>query len=191
MLIVANKFQTGFDEPRLVAMYVDKKLTGVATVQTLSRLNRIYPGKTAPMVVDFRNTPASVQADFKLYYSDAHVVGGRRPQRADTPSGSGSIRQGSTRTRRWTRSPTPSSRMPAVRRSQRPCHQSRTAGRVSGVRRCCPRTRLGRRTLESFRADVLGYRNAWQFLSQIVDYQDPELHRRAILATLLGAQSPR
>src|SRR3546814_845494 len=41
-------------------------------------------------------------------------------------------------------------------------------------------------TLDSFRADVLGYRNAWQFLSQIVDYQDPELHRRAILATLLA-----
>ena len=40
--------------------------------------------------------------------------------------------------------------------------------------------------LEHFRADVLGYRNAWQFLSQIVDYQDPELHRRAILATLLA-----
>ena len=58
-----------------MAMYVDKKLSGVATVQTLSRLNRIYPGKTAPMVVDFRNTPASVQEDFKLYYSDAHVEG--------------------------------------------------------------------------------------------------------------------
>src|SRR3546814_16770977 len=56
-------------------MYVDKKLSGVATVQTLSRLNRIFPGKTAPMVVDFRNTPASVQEDFKLYYSDAHVDG--------------------------------------------------------------------------------------------------------------------
>ncbi|HRK45733.1 MAG TPA: DEAD/DEAH box helicase family protein, partial [Nocardioides sp.] len=75
VLIVANKFQTGFDEPRLMAMYVDKKLTGVATVQTLSRLNRIHPGKTAPMVVDFRNTPASVQKDFQLYYSDAHVDG--------------------------------------------------------------------------------------------------------------------
>src|SRR3546814_637865 len=75
VLIVANKFQTGFDEPRLLAMYFDKKLSGGTTVQTLSRLNRIFPGKTAPMVVDFRNTPASVQEDFKLYYSDAHVDG--------------------------------------------------------------------------------------------------------------------
>jgi type I restriction enzyme R subunit len=75
VLIVANKFQTGFDEPRLMAMYVDKKLSGVATVQTLSRLNRTYPGKPAPMVVDFRNSPQNVQDDFKMHYSDAHVSG--------------------------------------------------------------------------------------------------------------------
>ena len=73
VLIVANKFQTGFDEPLLQAMYVDKKLNGIATVQTLSRLNRTYPNKTAPMVVDFRNDPTSIQDDFKLYYSDAFV----------------------------------------------------------------------------------------------------------------------
>ena len=59
----------------LVAMYVDKKLSGIAAVQTLSRLNRTYPGKTAPMVVDFQNTPASIEDDFKMYYSDAHVAG--------------------------------------------------------------------------------------------------------------------
>src|SRR5699024_11148439 len=53
VLIVADKFQTGFDEPRLMAMYVDKKLTGVATVQTLSRLNRIYPDKGSPIVLHF------------------------------------------------------------------------------------------------------------------------------------------
>src|SRR6476646_860751 len=58
-----------------MAMSVDKKLRGVGKVQTLSRLNRIYQGKTSPMVVDFRNTPASIQKDFQLYYSDAHVEG--------------------------------------------------------------------------------------------------------------------
>ena len=46
VMIVANKFQTGFDQPKLCAMYVDKKLGGVECVQTLSRLNRIYPGKS-------------------------------------------------------------------------------------------------------------------------------------------------
>jgi type I restriction enzyme, R subunit len=55
ILIVANKFQTGFDQPLLHTMYVDKKLGGVNAVQTLSRLNRIYPGKNETMVLDFAN----------------------------------------------------------------------------------------------------------------------------------------
>ena len=55
ILIVANKFQTGFDQPLLHTMYVDKKLGGVAAVQTLSRLNRIHPGKTDTCVLDFAN----------------------------------------------------------------------------------------------------------------------------------------
>lgn len=68
VLIVADKFQTGFDERSLCAMYVDKKLSGVATVQTLSRLNRICDGKTDPIVLDFVNDPAKVLEDFQLYY---------------------------------------------------------------------------------------------------------------------------
>src|SRR3546814_16094323 len=85
VLIVANKFQTGFDEPRLLAMYVDKKLSGVATVQTLSRLNRFFPGNTAPMVVVFRTTPASVQAAFTIYYSHAPAAGDVAPNPPSTP----------------------------------------------------------------------------------------------------------
>ena len=73
VLIVANKFQTGFNEPRLCAMYVDKHLSGVATVQTLSRLNRIHPNKPAPMVVDFINDPELIEADFKRYYQGAVI----------------------------------------------------------------------------------------------------------------------
>lgn len=53
ILIVANKYQTGFDQPLLTAMYVDKRLAGVTTVQTLSRLNRIYPVKTRPLCAGF------------------------------------------------------------------------------------------------------------------------------------------
>ena len=51
---MAEKFQTGFDQPKLVAMYVDKTLTGLAAVQTLSRLNRIHPDKDGTFVLDFR-----------------------------------------------------------------------------------------------------------------------------------------
>src|SRR3990172_1982043 len=53
VLLVANKYQTGFDQPLLCAMYVDKRLDGVQAVQTLSRLNRRYAGKQEPLVLDF------------------------------------------------------------------------------------------------------------------------------------------
>ena len=69
VLIVANKYQTGFDQPKLVAMYVDKKLKGAAAVQTLSRLNRIYPpyDKTT-FILDFKNDYEDIKKAFAPYY---------------------------------------------------------------------------------------------------------------------------
>ena len=67
-LIVANKFQTGFDQPLLHTMYVDKKLGGVNAVQTLSRLIRIHPGKDDTMVLDFANEAEEIQKAFAPYY---------------------------------------------------------------------------------------------------------------------------
>jgi len=74
VMIVAEKFQTGFDQPRLVAMYVDKKLGGVQAVQTLSRLNRTYPGKDKTFVLDFVNEPLDVLDAFKDYYRKAELA---------------------------------------------------------------------------------------------------------------------
>lgn len=80
VMIVANKFQTGFDQPLLCAMYVDRILSGVTAVQTLSRLNRTYrtPAgiqKTAAMtqVVDFVNEPGEIRKAFEPYYTDAFL----------------------------------------------------------------------------------------------------------------------
>jgi type I restriction enzyme R subunit len=67
-LICANKFQTGFDQPLLHTMYVDKKLGGINAVQTLSRLNRIHPEKRGTMVLDFANEADAIQAAFEPYY---------------------------------------------------------------------------------------------------------------------------
>jgi type I restriction enzyme R subunit len=67
-LICANKFQTGFDQPLLQTMYVDKKLGGVNAVQTLSRLNRIHPEKNETIVLDFANEADQIQAAFEPYY---------------------------------------------------------------------------------------------------------------------------
>lgn len=73
VMLVANKFQTGFDQPKLCAMYVDKKLGGVDCVQTLSRLNRTYAGKSVSgtFVLDFFNDPEDILEAFQPYYKNA------------------------------------------------------------------------------------------------------------------------
>jgi type I restriction enzyme R subunit len=68
VLLVASKYQTGFDQPLLMAMYVDKRLDGVQAVQTLSRLNRMVPGKENPFVLDFVNDAEDIYLAFKPYY---------------------------------------------------------------------------------------------------------------------------
>lgn len=68
VLVVAEKYQTGYDEPLLHTMYVDKKLDGVKAVQTLSRLNRIHPGKVDTFVLDFVNTAEDMQAAFAPFF---------------------------------------------------------------------------------------------------------------------------
>lgn len=185
VLIVAKKFQTGFDEPRLLAMYVDKTLSGIEAVQTLSRLNRIYPGKSAPMVVDFRNSPENVQAAFKMYYSDAHVHGDVDPQalydlaeRLDTAEIYTADEMDAVADAYLTEAGGE-----AIAKAMTPI-KDRWKGLLRQAR--INQDKPAREALEAFRADVIAYRNAWQFLSQIVDYQDPELHKRAILMTLLS-----
>jgi type I restriction enzyme R subunit len=75
ILLVANKFQTGFDQPLLCGMYVDKRLAGIQAVQTLSRLNRAYPGKDTTYILDFVNDPDEVLSAFKTYYETAELDG--------------------------------------------------------------------------------------------------------------------
>lgn len=74
ILIVADKYQTGFDQPLLHTMYVDKKLSGVKAVQTLSRLNRTCPGKDDTFVLDFVNDRETILSSFQPYYEITTVV---------------------------------------------------------------------------------------------------------------------
>jgi type I restriction enzyme, R subunit len=78
-LIVANKFQTGFDQPLLHTMYVDKKLGGVNAVQTLSRLNRTCPNKEETVVLDFANDADDIQKSFEPYYDRTLLSEGTDP----------------------------------------------------------------------------------------------------------------
>jgi type I restriction enzyme R subunit len=84
ILLVANKFQTGFDQPLLCGMYVDKQLAGIQAVQTLSRLNRAYNGphgkKDTTFILDFANVPDEILAAFQTYYETAELSGVTDPE---------------------------------------------------------------------------------------------------------------
>lgn len=75
ILVVAEKFQTGFDQPLLHTMYVDRSLGGIQCIQTLSRLNRCFPGKEDTMVIDFRNPVSKIQKAFQQYYTETTLEG--------------------------------------------------------------------------------------------------------------------
>ena len=94
MLIVAEKYQTGFDQPLLHTMYVDKRLDGVQAVQTLSRLNRTCPGKEDTFVLDFVNDAEDDPGGFKPYYEQTEV--GERPTRSSSTSSGQARRRRST-----------------------------------------------------------------------------------------------
>lgn len=84
VLLVANKYQTGFDQPLLCAMYVDKRLDGVQAVQTLSRLNRMTSGKEDPFVLDFVNEAEDIYKAFKPYYDATSLQEDSDPQQLET-----------------------------------------------------------------------------------------------------------
>ncbi|MBI9000065.1 type I restriction endonuclease subunit R [Corynebacterium sp. CCM 8864] len=185
VLIVANKFQTGFDEPRLCAMYVDRKLSGVQAVQTLSRLNRVFPDKPKPMVVDFINEPSSILEAFTPYYRDAHI---EDEIPANALADLGDILDAAAF---YTPEELDTLADAYIARKDAETLQ----GLVSPIRdRWNKHMRDARmkhdkeayETGKSFRANLIKYAHAWEFLSQIVDFQDALLHKRAIVAGLLS-----
>ncbi len=189
VLIVADKFQTGFDEPRLMAMYVDKVLSGVATVQTLSRLNRTYEvngvKKSHPMVLDFVNNPESILDDFKLYYSSAELSGEvdvnnifEVAERLDdagiyTEEDIDAVAEAYY---------DPNVGHEDFRRRLSPLVDAWKT-QLADARRHQDQEEIDR--LLEFRVDLRTYLKSWQFASQIVDFDDSQMHKRAILAAYL------
>lgn len=180
VLIVANKFQTGFNEPRLCAMYVDKHLSGVATVQTLSRLNRIHPNKPAPMVVDFINDPELIEADFKRYYQGAVIDTDIDPNSlhtlADELDTAGYY------------DPDEMNKVAEAYMAGEDSENLSGAANSILARWRTDRNSADKDTRErakDFRAHVLKYRHAYEFLSQIIAYADADVSRRAMLCSVL------
>ncbi len=81
ILIVANKYQTGFDQPLLHTMYVDKSLNGITAVQTLSRVNRVHVNKNDTLILDFANKTEVIQKAFQPYYEATYLTEGTDPHK--------------------------------------------------------------------------------------------------------------
>ena len=185
VLLVAEKYQTGFDQPLLQTMYVARRLAGVQAVQTLSRLNRIAPGKSRTFVLDFANEEDDIYKAFKPYYETTPVGENADPHRLSelqhrvlewaifTPT------DVTTFAKIWYR---------AKRHHSVSDHRVMNAVLDAVVQRFQDRVEEKR---EEFRGQLKAYRNLYAFLSQIIPYQDSDLERLyAFVRNLLSKLPP-
>jgi type I restriction enzyme R subunit len=182
VMLVANKFQTGFDQPLLCAMYVDKKLSGITAVQTLSRLNRMATGKQNTYVVDFVNDPEEILEAFKPYYRDAQLGGVTDPnivhdiqKKLDH---SGVYDQGDVddvfRVVQESAKGTGNNALDAALYPS----QDRFWKRWEQAEATADEAAIDE--LNDFRKSISAFISAYAFLSQIVDYQDIDLEKHYI-----------
>jgi type I restriction enzyme R subunit len=170
VLLVANKYQTGFDQPLLHTMYVDKRLDGVQAVQTLSRLNRKIPGKDEPFILDFINPPEDIYRAFKPYFDTTSLQDSSDPTQLEKLK----HELDQAQIFHW-------SEVEAFARIfYRPEEQQNPADHANMQRHLQPAVdRFKAITDEAKRSDFReklgGYVQIYAFLSQIVPYADPEL----------------
>ena len=185
VLLVAEKYQTGFDQPLLQTMYVVKRLAGVQAVQTLSRLNRVAPGKARTFVLDFANEEDDIFQAFKPYYEATPVGENADPHQLSelqhkllgwaifAPDDVNAFAEV------WYRS---------KRDHSASDHRVMNAVLDAVVARFCEREEAEQ---EEFRGQLTAYRNLYAFLSQIIPYQDSELEKfYAFVRNLLSKLPP-
>src|SRR2546427_3362675 len=188
VLLVAEKYQTGFDQPLLHTMYVDKRLAGIQAVQTLSRLNRIHPLKEDTFVLDFVNDREEICEAFKTYYEGAEMGEEVDPARMYQlkgeldASGVYLAEEGE--------------RFAAVYFKPKPKqsamdHQAMHAALDPAVCRFTVLQQENEAEAELWRGKVQAFRNLYGFLSQVIPYQDSDLERLYVFLRHLAAKLPR
>ena len=184
VLLVAEKYQTGFDQPLLQTMYVVKRLAGVQAVQTLSRLNRIAPGKSRIFVLDFSNEEDDIYKAFKPYYETTPVGENADPHRLSELQhrllewAIFTLADVTTFAEVWYR---------ARRDHSVTDHRVMNAVLDVVVQRFQDREE---EECEEFRGQLKAYRNLYAFLSQIIPYQDSDLERLYAFVRNLLAKLP-
>lgn len=194
ILLVANKFQTGFDQPLLCGMYVDKRLAGIQAVQTLSRLNRAHPGKDTTYVLDFVNDPKDVLEAFQTYFETATLESTTDPNlvfdlRAKLDATGHYDEHEVERVAKIELDPNAKqSELVAalepvfdrVMRRYKTAREELSAARQRGDAEAEKGAQDGIDALLLFRSDMAAYVRLYTFLSQIFDYGQTALEKRAI-----------
>lgn len=202
ILLVANKFQTGFDQKLLCGMYVDKRLAGIQAVQTLSRLNRAYPGKDTTYVVDFVNEAEDILEAFKMYHTTAELQSTTDPNlvfdlraKLDAAGHYDDFEIERVVTVQYKPDAKPGELSTAIApvcdRLMKRYQAAEQALRTAMQRQDQQATESARDELEAllqFKRDMGAFVRLYTFLSQIFDYQNTALEKRAIFYKLILPQ---
>jgi type I restriction enzyme R subunit len=188
VLLVAEKYQTGFDQPLLHTMYVDRRLAGIQAVQTLSRLNRIHPLKEDTFVLDFVNDPNEIRDAFKTYFEGAEIGEAVDPARmyeikseldADGVYEAADVENFSAVYFK-----------PRQRQSPND-HQLMNAALDPGVSRFKELQKKNPDEAELWRGKMLAFCSLYAFLSQIIPYQDSDLERLYVFLRHFATKLPK
>ena len=202
ILLVANKFQTGFDQKLLCGMYVDKRLAGIQAVQTLSRLNRAYPGKDTTYVVDFVNEAEDILEAFKMYHTTAELQSTTDPNlvfdlraKLDAAGHYDDFEIERVVTVQYKPDAKPGELSTAIApvcdRLMKRYQAAEQALRTAKQRQDQQATESARDELEAllqFKRDMGAFVRLYTFLSQIFDYQNTAIEKRAIFYKLILPQ---
>ncbi|HUY35783.1 MAG TPA: hypothetical protein VMV69_23770 [Pirellulales bacterium] len=188
VLLVAEKYQTGFDQPLLHTMYVDRRLFGIQAVQTLSRLNRTHPLKEDTFILDFVNDRREIQAAFKQYYEGAEmgeeVVPARMYAIRAELDASGIYL--SDEVERFCRV-----YFKSKARQTAADHREMNAVLDPAVDRFRGLMDTDEPAAELWRGKLAAFRNLYSFLSQVIPYQDSDLEKLYTYLRHLAAKLPR
>ena len=179
-LVCADKFQTGYDEPLLHTMYVDKTLSGIKAVQTLSRLNRAHPKKHDVFVLDFFNDADTIQAAFEDFYRATILAGETDPDKlhdlqADLDAGTGLLARADRRSR------------PALP-GRRAARRARTRSSMSVSRATC--TSWTKTPQVDFKGKAKAFVRTYGFLSCVLPYTNAAWEKRSIFLNFLISKLP-
>ena len=184
VLLVAEKYQTGFDQPLLQTMYVVKRLAGVQAVQTLSRLNRIAPGKSRTFILDFANEEEDIYKAFKPYYETPSMGENADPQRLSE------LQHHLLESAIFTKDNVTEFAKVWYRGKH---HHSASDNKKMNATLDAVVQRFQSHEEEErevFRGQLKAYRNLYAFLSQIIPYQDSELEKLYTFVRKLLAKLP-